>query len=141
MEGREKILYYIAGLFDCGGKISFRKDPRSKTSVYLHITIKSKTQEALEPVKELFGGSLRKNKEKVYLILSHKKAREFLKTIKDYTLSSKEEIENVLKLFEIKFSNQYEKERKKKILKEVVKDFKNTKVKHGKSSVRKFVEE
>jgi len=140
MEEKQALLFYTAGLFDSGGKISFRKDQRSKTSVYLHITLKAKSQDALKPIKETFGGSLRKNRKKVYLTLTHKKARDFLKTIKDYTVSSREEIENALKLFEVKFSNQFEKERRKKVLKDVVKEFKNTKVKHGRSSVRKFVE-
>lgn len=133
-------LFYIAGLFDCGGKVSLRKDGRTENSIFIHVTIKAKSMEPLLMIKEYFGGTIRKNKNNAYLILTHRKAREFLKKIRDYTMCSQEDIDEILKLYEVRFSNQFEISRKKKLVKQLIKKFKNTKIYHGRNSVRKFIE-
>ncbi|WP_297888117.1 LAGLIDADG family homing endonuclease [Sulfurihydrogenibium sp.] len=133
-------LSYIAGLFDCGGKVSLRKDGRTETSIFVHVTIKAKSSQTLQMIKEIFGGTIRKNKNNAYLIITHRKARNFLKTIREYTYCSQEEIDEILKIYELRFSHQLEASRKKKAIREILKKFKKTKIYHGRNSVRKFIE-
>jgi hypothetical protein len=135
-------LFYIAGLFDCGGKVSLRKDGRTENSIFVHVTIKAKSVETLQMIKEDFGGTIRKNKNNAYLIITHRKAREFLKKIREYIFCSqtKKEIDEILKIYDLRFSHQLEPTRKKKAIKNLLKRFKKTKIYHGRNSVRKFVE-
>ncbi|MGC8868641.1 MAG: hypothetical protein ACP5P7_03155 [Sulfurihydrogenibium sp.] len=133
-------LFYIAGLFDCGGKASLRKDGRTQTSIFVHVTIKAKTVEPLNMIKEIFGGSIRRNKNNAYLLITHRKARTFLKTIREFTVCSQPEIDEILKIYELRFDNQHEAWRKKKAIKDIVKKLKKSKIYHGRNSVRKFIE-
>ncbi|GAB6072014.1 hypothetical protein JCM14244_03910 [Venenivibrio stagnispumantis] len=109
---------YIAGLFESTGNLSIKKDKRTKSSYYIHLVLKSKTENNLKSIKEQFGGKLIKINNRYNLILSHRKAYNLLNFIKDFLIDRKEEVEIALKLYQNRFNRKYEPERKKLILKE-----------------------
>ncbi len=113
-------LIYIAGIFDNCGYISLKKDGRSKKSVFLHISFKSKKEDILKLIKENYGGTLRRNKKSYTLIITHKKAKILLKELEPYLITKKEEVKLLLEFFNQKFYGEIEEKRKNKLLKDII---------------------
>ncbi|WP_457622979.1 hypothetical protein [Persephonella sp.] len=132
---------YIAGLIDSGGNITFRKDVRTKNSVYPVVTLKSYKKENLYLIKNKFGGSLTKNSSKWELILTHRKAENILKSVYKFLIVKKDEADLVFKLYSDRYTKKYEPERKKGILEEFikVKKIKEVPTKTGKGSIKKWL--
>ncbi len=136
-------LYYIAGLLDACGKISIVKVRNSPNSVYIKVVLRSSGTEALELVKDIYGGTLKQGKKVCSLTLTHNKAKKLLEETKDFLLSKKKEAQIVLRLYETRFTRKYEAERKKEIIREFLKlnKEKPRRIKDGKTSLYKWIEE
>ena len=113
---KEIFLSYLAGMFDSCGKISLKKDSRTRKSIYPVLILRSKKEDFLIQIKELYGGTLKKNKNSCSLILTHKKARNLLKDIKDFSIVRKKEIDIIEQIFSKQFSGKLEEKRRKKLI-------------------------
>ncbi len=134
---------YIAGIFESCGYITFKKDIRTKNSVYPVVIIKTSNVQILEELKKLYGGSVRKSKNAGKIILSHRKALNFLKDIYDFLNFKKETADLIIEFYEVRFTRHYEAQRKKDIVRKFIeiegwnkKDYKT-----GNSSIKKWLEE
>ena len=140
---REVFLSYLAGMFDSCGKLSLKKDGRTKKSIYPEIILRSKKEDFLIQVKEVYGGTLRKNKNSHILILTHKKAKNLLNDLKDFSISKIKEIELVQQIFSKQFSGKLEEKRRKKLIEEFlsITQPSDRKSKNKKWSVKSLLEE
>lgn len=136
-------LIYIAGIFDNCGYISLKKDGRSKKSVFLQISFKSKKEDILKIIKENYGGTLKKNKKSYTLTITHKKAKTLIKELEPYLISKKEEVRLLLEFFNQKFYGEIEEKRRKKLLKDIIAilDVSDKNIKNKKWSVKSLLEE
>ncbi len=134
---------YIAGMLDSSGKITVVKVPTSPNSVYIKVVLKADKEEPLQQIKEIYGGSIRKQKRIYHLVLTHRKAKKLLEDVKEFLISKREETDIVLELYRDRFTRKYEAERKKQIVKKLleIKKEKPKLIKEGKSSVYKWVKE
>jgi len=115
---KEIFLSYLAGMFDNCGKLSLKKDGRTKKSIYPEVILRSKKEDFLIRVKEAYGGTLRKNKNSYVLILTHKKAKNLLNDLKDFSILKRREIEIIQQIFSKQFSGKLEEKRRKKLIEE-----------------------
>ncbi|WP_457621713.1 hypothetical protein [Persephonella sp.] len=140
---KESLLPYIAGMIESSGSITFRKDKRTKNSVYPVLVIRSYSIENLKNIKEIFGGSIIKKGSRWEIVLSHRKAYNLLKNIYSFLIIKKEEADLVFELYSDRFTKKYEPERKRKIVKKMLKlkSFRPKGIKNGESSVLRWLEE
>lgn len=103
-------LIYTAALLDNCGYITLKKDKRTE-SIYPFLRIRIRDQRMLLELKEKFGGVVSKN----CIILTHRKAMDFLGIIYQYSSLHREKINLIGQLYNIKFSGKFEKERKMQI--------------------------
>lgn len=134
---------YTAGIFESCGYITFRKDSRTKNSVYPVVIIKTPNVLILEELKKLYGGSVKKSKNTGKIILSHRKALNFLKDIYSYLHFKKDAVSLIIEFYEVRFTKYYEAQRKKNIVKKFIEieKWNNKDYKNGVSSVKKWLEE
>ncbi len=139
----EYVYYYTAGILDSCGNITIRKDGKSKNSVFAYVEIKSEKKENLEFIQDKFGGKIRKIGNKHYLFWTHRKALNFILEIKDLLIVKKEEANLIIQLYSDKFTRQYETQRKKEIVKNLleIKNIKKHKWKKGNCSIQKWLNE
>ncbi len=139
----EYVYYYTAGILDSCGNITIRKDGKSKNSVFAYVEIKSEKKENLEFIQDKFGGKIRKIGNKYYLFWTHRKALNFILEIKDLLIVKKEEANFIIQLYSDKFTRQYETQRKKEIVKNLleIKNIKKHKWKKGNCSIQKWLNE
>jgi hypothetical protein len=90
-------LAYLAGFFDGEGCVGIK---RSGNSFQLYATIGQNKPFVLTKIVEMFGGSIRKNKNISVYWCSAKVARKFLKAIAPFSVIKKAEIEMALAAFE-----------------------------------------
>jgi len=116
----EEIKIYTAGVLDTCGKITLRKDGKSKNSIFPYIEIRSDKDINLKLIQSYLGGTIRKNGNKYILYWTHKKALYLVEQIFDYLLVRKEEAEIVKQLYSDRFTRHYETQRKKEIAKKFI---------------------
>jgi ribosomal protein S17E len=140
---KDKILSYTAGMLESSGNIGFRKDKRTENSVYPVVTLRSFSSENLKRIKEIFGGSIIKKGKRWELVLSHRKAEKLLKEIYNFLIFRKNEADIVFEIYSDRFTKKYESERKKEIVKKMLKlrSFRQKNLKNGKSSVFVWLED
>ncbi len=117
---KEEIKFYTAGILDTCGKITLRKDGKSKNSIYPYIEIRSEKDTNLKMIQSHLGGTLRQQGNRFVLSWTHKKALELVEEIFDYILIRKEEAEIVKQLYADRFTRHYETQRKKEIAKKFI---------------------
>ncbi|WP_457641002.1 hypothetical protein [Persephonella sp.] len=138
-----ELFAYTAGMLESSGVISFRKDPRTQNSIYPVVIIKSPEKENLLKIKEVFGGSIIKKKNRWEIVFSHRKAEKILRDIYDFLLIKKKEADIIFQLYNDRYTKEYEPERKREIIKKMtkIKSFYQRYKKNGKSSVLEWLEE
>jgi len=134
---------YIAGVFESCGQITFRKDTRTKNSVYPLLKISSKNIEILKKIKEIYGGSLKISKKSGNILLTHRKVFEFISDIYDYLLFKKELADIIIEFYEIRFTRKYEAKRKKDIVRRFIQieGFEKKDLKKGTGSILNWLKE
>jgi hypothetical protein len=134
---------YIAGVFESSGSITFKKDSRTKNSVYPVIVIKSQNLELLKTLKKIYGGSIKKSKTTGKIMFSHKKVLNFIKDIYGYLNFKKEVADLIVEFYEVRFTKDYEVKRKKEIVEKFIniEGWHEGSYKTGKSSIKKWMQE
>lgn len=106
-------LIYIGAILDNCGKLRLIKDKRTGT-IYPYLRLKIKDKHIKMLLREELGGTISGD----FFILSHRKAKEFLDIVKDYTLHLKQKIDLVNQLYSISLSKSYRKEYRENIYKQ-----------------------
>ncbi|RMA92551.1 hypothetical protein [Hydrogenothermus marinus] len=134
---------YIAGIFESSGHITFRKDIRTKNSIFPVIIINSQNITLLENLKNIYGGSLKKGKYSSKLIISHRKALSFINDIYDFLLFKKEIADIIIDFYNVRFTRKYEAKRKKDLVRKFIQleGFEEKNTKKGNGSIIKWLEE
>lgn len=136
-------LAYIASLIDNSSYIFFRKDPRSKNSVYPFIKISVCCDEIAKMIVSSYGGSKRKLKKKINITISHRKLLKLIKDIYPYLIVKKELADIIISFYEVRFTRNYEAKRKKELVKKAleIQPIGEKLLKTGNSSIKKWLEE
>ena len=136
-------LAYIASLIDNSSYIFFRKDPRSKNSVYPFIKISVCCDEIAKMIVSSYGGSKRKLKKKINITISHRKLLKLIKDIYPYLIAKKELADIIISFYEVRFTRNYEAKRKKELVKKAleIQPIGEKLLKTGNSSIKKWLEE
>ena len=139
----ETKLAYIASLIDNSSYIFFRKDPRSKNSVYPFIKISVCCEEIADLIVSNYGGSVKKLKKKVNITVSHRKLLKLIQEVYPYLIAKKELADIIISFYEMRFSRYYEVKRKKELVKKAIEIQPIAKklLKTGSSSILKWLEE
>jgi hypothetical protein len=134
---------YIASLIDNSSYIFFRKDPRSKNSVYPFIRISVCCEEIADMLISNYGGSKTKLKRKINITISHKKLLKLIKEVYPYLIAKKELADIIISFYEVRFTRQYEAQRKKELVKRAleIQPISEKLLKTGNSSIKKWLEE
>ena len=139
----ETKLAYIASLIDNSSYIFFRKDPRSKNSVYPFIKISVCCDEIAQMLISLYGGSKRNLKKKINITISHRKLLKLIKDTYPYLIAKKELADIIISFYEVRFTRNYEAKRKKDLVRKAleIQPITEKLLKTGSSSIKKWLEE
>ncbi|RUM50622.1 MAG: hypothetical protein DSY47_01235 [Hydrogenothermus sp.] len=140
---KEANLAYIASLIDNSSYVFFRKDPRSKNSIYPFIKISVCCEEVADMLVSSYGGSKRKLKKKVNITISHRKLLKLIKDTYPYLIAKKELADIIISFYEIRFTRNYEAKRKKELIRKAleIQPITEKVLKTGNSSIKKWLEE